>query len=96
MREVFGIGAQESESSRPVAVIVRDNQRRGALLIDELLGQQQVVIKPLDRGVGTVPGVSGGAVIGDGTISLIVDVPSLLDLAARKDEATPVYEGAGA
>jgi two-component system chemotaxis sensor kinase CheA len=63
-------------------VIVQDDARRCCLLVDELLGQQQVVIKSLDEGVGKIRGVSGGAILGDGNVSLILDIPGLLDAAA--------------
>ena len=63
-------------------VIVQDNHRRCCLLVDELLGQQQVVIKSLGDDIGKVPGVSGGAILGDGAVSLILDVPGLIDVAS--------------
>ena len=65
-----------------LVVIVRDNDRQCCLLIDELLGQQQVVIKSLGDGVGNVRGVSGGAILGDGNVCLILDVPGIIDLAS--------------
>jgi two-component system chemotaxis sensor kinase CheA len=55
-------------------MIVGDGTRRTALLVDELLGQQQVVAKSLGAGVGRVPGISGGAILGDGRVGLILDV----------------------
>lgn len=66
-----------------LVVIVQDDTRRCCLLVDELLGQQQVVIKSLGDGVGKIPGVSGGAILGDGNVSLILDVAGLIDLASR-------------
>jgi len=62
-------------------VIVEESGRRCCLLVDELLGQQQVVIKSLGDGFGTIKGVSGGAIMGDGRVSLILDVPGLMELA---------------
>lgn len=61
--------------------MVEDENDRCCLLVDELLGQQQVVIKNLGEMVGSVRGVSGGAIMGDGRISLILDIPELMDLA---------------
>jgi two-component system chemotaxis sensor kinase CheA len=46
--------------------------------VDELLGQQQVVIKSLGAGLGQISGISGGAILGDGNVSLILDVPGLI------------------
>ncbi len=51
------------------------------MLVDELLAQQQVVIKNLGESLGRVKGVSGGAIMGDGRISLILDIPGLIELA---------------
>jgi two-component system chemotaxis sensor kinase CheA len=72
-------------------MIVADGERRAALLVDELLGQQQVVAKAL--GVGTVPGVSGGAILGDGRVGLILDVREVVALGRQggaRDAAAPV------
>ena len=69
---------------RPVdglLMIVGDGARRSALLVDELLGQQQVVAKTLGPAMGKVPGISGGAILGDGRVGLIVDVNETIALA---------------
>ena len=55
-------------------MIVGDRTSARALLVDELLGQQQVVAKSLGDTLGKVPGVSGGAILGDGRVGLILDV----------------------
>ncbi|HEG42801.1 MAG TPA: hypothetical protein ENH94_02015, partial [Phycisphaerales bacterium] len=62
-------------------VVVEEDGVRGCLMVDELLGQQQVVIKSLGEGVGMVKGISGAAIMGDGRVRLIFDVPGLLKLA---------------
>jgi two-component system chemotaxis sensor kinase CheA len=69
------------DPTESLLVIIEENNRRACLLVDELLGQQQVVIKSLGEGLGKVMGVSGGAIMGDGRISLILDVPGLMELA---------------
>jgi two-component system chemotaxis sensor kinase CheA len=73
-------GAIESPTDA-LLMIVGDGERRAALLVDELLGQQQVVAKAL--GVGAVPGVSGGAILGDGRVGLILDVREVVALARQ-------------
>jgi two-component system chemotaxis sensor kinase CheA len=83
LHRLFGVTPTTEDPAQALIVIVHDHDRRCCLLVDELLGQQQVVIKSLGDGVGPVPGVSGGAILGDGSISLILDVPGLLDLATR-------------
>ncbi len=66
-------------------VIVEDGEKRCALLVDELLGQQQVVAKPLGKGIGKVRGVSGGAILGDGRVGLIFDSKEILNLAREAE-----------
>ena len=62
-------------------------EKRTALLVDELLGQQQVVAKTLGAALGKVPGVSGGAILGDGRVGLILDVTETVALAQSQDVA---------
>lgn len=66
-------------------MIVGDGSRRTALLVDDLLGQQQVVAKALGDGLGKVAGVSGGAILGDGRVGLILDVNETLSLVQADD-----------
>ncbi len=49
-------------------------------MVDELLGQQQVVIKSLGQAMGQIPGVAGAAILGDGRVGLILDVTGLLEM----------------
>jgi two-component system, chemotaxis family, sensor kinase CheA len=81
--QLFNVQPTTTNPCESLLVLVQDGDRRAALLVDELLGQQQVVIKSLGDITGHLPGVSGGAILGDGTISLILDVPGLIDLAAK-------------
>ena len=69
-------------------MIVGDGSRRTALLVDDLLGQQQVVAKALGDGLGKVAGVSGGAILGDGRVGLILDVNETVLLAQTTDTVT--------
>jgi two-component system chemotaxis sensor kinase CheA len=73
-------------------MIVGDGRKRTALLVDDLLGQQQVVAKTLGDGLGKVEGVSGGAILGDGRVGLILDVNETLALAQSQDVGTPRRE----
>jgi len=81
LHKLFKIQNAKNDAADALLVVVRDNRDACALLVDELLGHKQVVIKSLGPTVGSVAGVSGGAILGDGNISLILDVPGLLDLA---------------
>jgi len=60
-------------------VVVESGDKRGGLMVDRLIGQQEIVIKALDDYLGDLPGISGGTVLGDGNISMIVDIGSILN-----------------
>ncbi len=72
-------GYKTKLNSQCIALIVEDALgKRAALMVDEIIGQQQVVIKNLGNGVINVPGISGGAIMSDGTVSLILDINGIL------------------
>ncbi|GAC1600158.1 MAG: chemotaxis protein CheA [Ramlibacter sp.] len=75
-----------SQQSQPasIAVIVETDGCDAALLVDELVGQQQVVVKSLETNFRRVPGLSGATVMGDGSVALILDVGHLVRLAGRE------------
>lgn len=81
LHRLFDAAPTSHDPTQAIVVIVQDGDRRCCLLVDELLGQQQVVIKSLGESLPMVPGVSGGAILGDGNVSLILDVPGLISLA---------------
>jgi two-component system chemotaxis sensor kinase CheA len=81
---LFGAVPTTEEATESLLVVVEDDSRKCCLLVDELLGQQQVVIKNLGEGLGKVKGISGGAIMGDGKVSLILDVPGLMELARKR------------
>ena len=81
LHELFGVAGAVNDPSRAILMIVGEGAQRVALLVDQLLGQQQVVAKSLGDGVGEIAGISGGAILSDGRVGLIVDVASLLLLA---------------
>ncbi|RLA92335.1 MAG: chemotaxis protein CheA, partial [Deltaproteobacteria bacterium] len=78
-------GAKESPTNALI-VVVEDNEKKTGLLVDELLGQQQIVIKSLGETMKDVPGISGGAIMADGLISLILDVGELIRFAHAEGE----------
>jgi two-component system chemotaxis sensor kinase CheA len=55
------------------------------LIVDSLIGEEDVVIKPLRDQFTNVPGIAGANITGDGTVSLIIDVPQLLDLGLKRE-----------
>jgi two-component system chemotaxis sensor kinase CheA len=62
-------------------VVIRHAGRRFGLVVDELLGEMQTVIKPLTRMCGHVTGIAGSTILGDGSIALIFDIPELMAFA---------------
>ncbi len=80
---LFDVVPTKQDPTEAIVVIIQDRDRRCCLLVDELVGQQQVVIKSLGDAFGAIPGVSGGAILGDGNVNLILDVPGLIDLAVQ-------------
>ncbi|MFN3311087.1 MAG: chemotaxis protein CheA, partial [Thermomonas sp.] len=69
--------ARAGADAQPIAVVVESQGQRLALEVDELLGQQQVVVKNLERNYRRIPGVAGATILGDGRVALIVDAASL-------------------
>lgn len=82
LHRFFDIPAQHRLPGDGLLVIVQSGTQRCCLMVDELLGQQQVVIKSLGAGVGQPRGVSGGAILGDGNVSLILDVSEIVAAAS--------------
>ena len=80
LHRVFGVTPAVDDPLRSLAVIVEHDGRRLALLVDELLEQQQVVIKSLDANFHAVDGVGGATILGDGRVALILDVAGVVAL----------------
>jgi two-component system chemotaxis sensor kinase CheA len=57
---------------------------RCGLFVDNILGQQQVVIKSLEDNYRKVPGISGATILGDGSVALILDIPGLMHLSRQQ------------
>jgi two-component system chemotaxis sensor kinase CheA len=80
LHRLFGIVPRTADPTQGLVVIVEHHGRHIALFVDELLGQQQVVIKSLETNFTKVEGVAGATILGDGSVALILDVPGLLGL----------------
>lgn len=83
LHEVLGVTPRVFDPSESLLVIVESGREQVALLVDELIGQHQVVIKSLEVNYRRVEGVSGATIMGDGLVALILDVPGLLQMASR-------------
>ena len=77
LRQVFSTSGQQ-DAAQGIAVILEADGNKAALLIDELVGQQQVVVKNLEANYRRVAGISGATILGDGSVALILDVSTLL------------------
>ncbi len=77
----FGIPAQAEQPADGIVVILEHAGRVSALLVDEMVSKQEVVIKNLGAFMRNLPGVAGGAILGDGSIALILDPGTLLQAA---------------
>ncbi len=73
-----------TELSKALLVVVENDNQKVGLLVDDLLAQQQVVIKSLEANYQRVDGISGATILGDGRVSLIVDIAGLIKLAGLK------------
>jgi two-component system chemotaxis sensor kinase CheA len=89
LREVFDLG--DAGRARENIVIVRFGSLKAGLVVDELLGELQTVIKPLGKLFSFLQGITGSTILGSGEVALILDVPGLVKRAeARRAHATTV------
>ena len=76
--QMFGIEPRFTDPSQGIIVILESEGKKAALFVDDLVGQQQVVVKNLESNYRKVAGISGATILGDGGVSLIIDVAALL------------------
>jgi len=87
LHRAFGCADAVTEIGRGIVVVVEDEGQRVGLLVDELVGQQQAVIKSLEKHYQQVQGVSGATIVSDGSVALIVDVGGVVRLGRRSKAA---------
>lgn len=87
LHEVFNIEPKSAEPENGILIIVDTESGRAALFVDELLGQRQVVIKSLESNYRKVPGISAATIMGDGSVSMILDVSEAVRLGRRHSVA---------
>ena len=83
LHKVFDIDTQVDDIDNGIVVVVEAGYRRCAIFVDELLDQQQVVIKSLDSAFSKHSGISGGTILGDGRIALIIDIQGLVNISLQ-------------
>jgi two-component system chemotaxis sensor kinase CheA len=87
LHEIYGVEPRSRELHEGLIVVAEGDGRRVGLFVDDLLGQQQVVIKSLETNYGRIDGVSGATILGDGSVSLILDLPGLIRAASLSHAA---------
>lgn len=94
--EVFGVEPVQTDPLQAIMVVVENEGRQRALMVDELLGKQEVVIKSLGAYLHDTQGVAGGTILGDGRVGLILDLASLIGAGGGRgaggEETEPAAE----
>jgi two-component system chemotaxis sensor kinase CheA len=83
LHRLFRVHGRTTDPTQALVVILENDGVQAALMVDELVGQQQVVIKSLEAHYQKVEGVAGATIMGDGRVALILDVPELVQMAQR-------------
>ncbi|SJZ40953.1 chemotaxis protein CheA [Selenihalanaerobacter shriftii] len=83
LHKVLDIEAKEINPTKGILVIVQENGKKTCLLVDEILGQQQAVVKSLEDNYTYVEGMAGATILGDGNVAMILDVATILRMAVR-------------
>lgn len=78
--DVFHFEKQDEKPKKMIVMIIGLAEKRIGLIIDKLIGNQEIVVKPLGSYVGKVPAVSGSTILGDGTVSLILDIADIFSM----------------
>ncbi len=81
----FGVEPDSRSAEDGLLVVVESDGKRAGVLVDDLLAQQQVVIKSLESNFKSVSGIAGATILGDGTVALIIDVPGLIRSAVNQN-----------
>lgn len=95
LSELFNVAGATNghEKIYEYVVVVRSGKSQMGLIVDNLIGEQEVVVKSLSSVIGEIPGISSAAILGDGKVALIIDVQGLFKLVSLINEDTLVKEG---
>ncbi|MGD8886234.1 MAG: chemotaxis protein CheA, partial [Gammaproteobacteria bacterium] len=83
LHQLFDLQADREQLDGGLMVVVEGDGKKAGLVVDDLLAQQQVVIKSLETNFKRVEGLSGATILGDGTVALIVDIAGLISLSRK-------------
>ena len=78
---LFGIEDARQDPAEGIVIVLEDSGKMAGILVDELLGQQSIVIKSMGASMKGLPGVSGGSILSDGRVGIIIDVAGIVKLA---------------
>ncbi|MGE0114166.1 MAG: chemotaxis protein CheA [Steroidobacteraceae bacterium] len=84
LHQLFGVRPRAAELTEGLLMVVEGDGRKVGLFVDDLLGQQQVVIKSLETNYRSVDGVSGATILGDGSVALILDIPGIIRVGTER------------
>ncbi len=87
LHRVLDIAANRTELQDGLLVVVDADGQRVGILVDDLMGQQQVVIKSLESNFQRIDGISGATILGTGTVAMILDIPGIVALSRLKSAA---------
>jgi two-component system chemotaxis sensor kinase CheA len=83
LHDLFGCPGAVSDPGEAIVLVVESDTRTRCLMVDQLIGKQEVVIKSLGDTMKRNPGLAGAAILGDGRVGLILDVAGLMDLSVQ-------------
>ena len=86
LNRLFGLASADTdEDGYNYIVVVGTEEKKVGLMVDSLIGEEDVVIKPLKDQFTNSPGIAGASILGDGSVSLIIDVAQLLELGLKQE-----------
>ncbi len=89
LSQIFGAESKVASLTEGLIVVVEGDGRHVGLFVDDLLGQQQVVIKSMEANYRKIDGISGATILGDGSVALILDIPGLIRISNQQAELQP-------
>ncbi|MBF0239982.1 MAG: chemotaxis protein CheA [SAR324 cluster bacterium] len=90
MSELFHLPSKYNNPESAMLVVVQDHGQKICMMVDQLVDQQQIVIKNLEENFARVPGIAGATILGDGQVSLIIDVPGVIRMAWKASSSPSV------
>lgn len=82
--ELFKVETEQKDPSKALVVIVSSGKNKVCILVDDIIGQQQAVIKSLEENYKEVKGISGATILGDGTVAMILDIATIIKMSASE------------